>query len=55
MSTTFRFGFVGVSTQTRACGRPHRRGVGGEVGLVDEVVLEAEAREHLGHEAVRPP
>ena len=52
MSTTFSSGFVGVSTQiSRVSGRT-RALQRVEVGLVDHVVLEAEAREHLVHEPV---
>ena len=52
MSTMFSSGFVGVSTQISLVSGAHRPLERLEVGLVDHVVLHAEAREHLVQEAV---
>ena len=52
MSTTFSSGLVGVSTQISLVSGAHRPLERVEVGLVDHVVLQAEAGEHLVHEPV---
>ena len=52
MSTTFSSGFVGVSTQTSFVSDRSAAESASEIGLVDHVVLEPEASEHLVHEPV---
>ena len=53
-STTFSIGFVGVSTQIRRVSSRTARCERVQVGLVDQGVLEAPAREHLVHQPERP-
>ena len=52
MSITLSGGLVGVSTQISACRRGPPRATRVEVGLVDQVVLQAPAAEHLVDEPV---
>ena len=53
-SMTSSVGFVGVSTQTSRVSGRIARGDGVEVGLVDEVVGQPPARQHLVDEPVGP-
>ena len=52
MSTTSSGGFVGVSTQTTAVSGRTARATRVEVGLVDQVVVQAPAAQDLVDEAV---